>query len=69
MTKDDEVDMTAAYLWGRAEANDELKRLRAALALIDKMGGKPWELTNGDAIAMVMIARSALFDLTIVEDA
>lgn len=28
MTDDDEDDLTVAYLWGKAEANDEIKRLR-----------------------------------------
>jgi hypothetical protein len=28
---DDEDDLTVAYLWGKAEAADEIKRLREAL--------------------------------------
>ncbi len=64
--RDDEIQrLLQAFIMEKSET----KRLREALSLIDKMGGKPWELTNADAITMVMIARSALFDQVIAEDA
>jgi hypothetical protein len=65
---DDWFDLIMENVRERMASTGEVERLRSALRTIDKMGDKPWELTNADAITMLMIARSALFDQTIAED-
>jgi hypothetical protein len=58
---DDKDDLTVAYLWGKAEANDEIKRLREALRdLLDEQNGPPFVRRADEWQAAVDQARAAL---------
>jgi len=59
---DDEDDLTIAYLWGKAEAADEIKRLREALRYYAKnhypnVDDGPWGPNSSD---FGDVARAAL---------
>jgi len=62
MMSDDEDDLTVAYLWGKAEAADEIKRLREALRYYAKnhypnVDDGPWGPNSND---FGDVARAAL---------
>ena len=59
---DDNDDLTLAYLWGKAEARDEIKRLREALRFYAKnhypnVDDGPWGPNSND---FGDVARAAL---------
>jgi len=73
MMSDDEDDLTLAYLWGRKDAEDVIKRLRAEnerlREALRQIANYHPSITHGWAEDVRLIARSALYDQVIGEDA